>query len=78
MKVIVKGSFDRDISKVRNKALRLKLSDKITQIESAKDISCVTGVKLFRGIPITTGYQSKLTRKATGSELSSVETQFGW
>ena len=49
MKVIVKGSFDRDISKVRNKALRLKLSDKITQIESAKDISEVTSVKLLRG-----------------------------
>jgi len=49
VKVIVKGSFDRDISKVRNKALRLKLSDKITQIESAKDISEVTSVKLLRG-----------------------------
>ena len=49
MNVIVKGSFDRDISKVKNKAIRLKLSDKITQIESAKDVSEVTGVKLLRG-----------------------------
>jgi len=49
VKVIVKGSFDRDISKIRSRDLRLKLSDKIMQIEAAKDISTVTGVKLLRG-----------------------------
>lgn len=64
MKVIVKGSFDRDISKVRSKAIRLKLSDKITQIESANDITSVTGVKLLRGythhyrIPVKTKDES--------------------
>jgi mRNA interferase RelE/StbE len=49
MIVVVKGSFDRDISKVKNKELRLVLSDKINQIEAAKDISFITGIKLLRG-----------------------------
>jgi len=49
MKIIVKGSFYRDVDKARNKELRLILDNKITQIERAKDISQVTGVKLLEG-----------------------------
>lgn len=49
MIVIVKGSFGRDIGKVKNKKLRLALSDKIRQIETAKDVSFITGIKLLRG-----------------------------
>jgi mRNA interferase RelE/StbE len=49
VKVIVKGSFDRDISKVKSRAIRLKLSDKIAQIQSVKDISFITSLKLLRG-----------------------------
>jgi mRNA interferase RelE/StbE len=49
MKIIVKGSFDRDVDKAGKKELKLVLDDKITQIESAKDISQVTGLKLLLG-----------------------------
>ena len=49
MKVVVKGSFDRDIDKVKHKELRLTLDAKITQIERAVNLSQVTGVKLLEG-----------------------------
>ena len=49
MKVIVKGTFDRDIDKARNKELHAALDYKITQIERAKNISQVTGIKLLEG-----------------------------
>lgn len=49
MKIIVKGTFDRDIDKVHSKELRLALDTKIIQIEQAKNLSQVTGVKLLEG-----------------------------
>ncbi len=49
MKIIVKGTFDRDIDKAHSKELRLVLDAKITQIEQAKNLSQVTGVKLLEG-----------------------------
>ena len=49
MKIIVKGSFYRDTDKARSKELRHVLDNKITQIERAKDIFHVTGVKLLEG-----------------------------
>jgi mRNA interferase RelE/StbE len=49
MKLIVKGSFERDIDKVHSKELRLALDTKITQIGQAKSILQVTGVKLLEG-----------------------------
>lgn len=49
MIVVVKGSFDRDIAKAKDKKLRITLSDKIRQIEAAKNISFITGLKLLRG-----------------------------
>lgn len=49
MKVIVKGSFERDIDKVRHKELRFALDAKITQIEQAKNFSQITGAKLLEG-----------------------------
>ena len=49
MKIIVKGTFDRDIDKAHNKDLRLSHDAKITQIEQAKNLSQVTGVKLLEG-----------------------------
>ena len=48
MKIIVKGTFDRDVDKIRSKE-RLALDNKIIQIERAKNISLVTGVKLLEG-----------------------------
>jgi hypothetical protein len=49
MKIIVKGTFDRDIDKTRSMELRLALDNKITQIEKVKVLSQVTGVKLLEG-----------------------------
>ena len=49
MKIIVKGSFDRDIDKARSKELRTALDNKILQIEKARNLSQVTGVKLLEG-----------------------------
>jgi len=49
MKIIVKGTFDRDADKVRSNELRVALDNKITQIERAKNLSQVTGVKLLEG-----------------------------
>lgn len=49
MKIIVKGTFDRDVDKAKNKELRLALDRKIIQIEQAKNLSHVTGAKLLEG-----------------------------
>ncbi len=49
MIVIVKGSFDRDTDKIRSKNLKQELTGKLLQIEKAKDISQITGLKLLRG-----------------------------
>ncbi|HTB33074.1 MAG TPA: type II toxin-antitoxin system RelE/ParE family toxin [Bacteroidia bacterium] len=49
MKIIVKGTFGRDIDKTRSMELRLALDNKITQIEKVKVLSQVTGVKLLEG-----------------------------
>ena len=49
MKIIVKGTFDRDIDKVRSSVLRKALEKRINQIEKAKDTSHITGLKLLRG-----------------------------
>ena len=46
---LLKAVLTGDINKVKSKSLRIALSDKIRQIEIAKDISSVTGVKLLRG-----------------------------
>ena len=49
MRIVVKRSFDRDTDKVKNKDLRVVLDEKLEQIEKAKDVSRITGVKLLRG-----------------------------
>lgn len=49
MKVIVKKSFDRDIDRVKDKELRIALDEKLGQIEQAKSIENITGLKLLRG-----------------------------
>lgn len=49
MKIVVKGSFDRDVDKVRSKEIRHALDNKISQIERAKDISNITGIVLLEG-----------------------------
>ena len=49
MKIIVKKTFERDINRAKDKELRFALNDKITQIERAKNITQVTGLKLLRG-----------------------------
>ena len=49
MKVVVKGTFDRDTDRVRNKELRIALDNKIGQMEKAKGLSNVTGVILLEG-----------------------------
>ncbi|MCX6198577.1 MAG: type II toxin-antitoxin system RelE/ParE family toxin [Bacteroidetes bacterium] len=49
MRIVVKKSFDRDIEKVKNKDLRIALDEKLGQIEKAKSVDNVTGLKLLRG-----------------------------
>jgi mRNA interferase RelE/StbE len=48
MRIIVKPAFERDIDKVRSRVLLHTLDEKITQIEKAKAIDNVTGLKLLR------------------------------
>ena len=48
MRILVKPAFDRDISKIKNKALLLELDKKISQIEKAKSTENITGLKLLR------------------------------
>jgi mRNA-degrading endonuclease RelE of RelBE toxin-antitoxin system len=48
MRIIVKPAFERDIDKVRNRALLHMLDDKINQIEKAGTIDNITGLKLLR------------------------------
>jgi mRNA interferase RelE/StbE len=49
VKIIVKGSFDRDVDKARKREILGALDTKITQIETAKDISNITGIILLQG-----------------------------
>jgi mRNA interferase RelE/StbE len=49
MKVVVKGTFNRDIDNVRGKEIRHALDVKISQIEKAEDITRITGVILLEG-----------------------------
>ena len=49
MKVIFKGSFDRDLDKIRNKELHKALDDKISQILKAQSITHITGLKKLKG-----------------------------
>lgn len=49
MKLIPKGTFRRDYRKINQKELRLALAEKLLQMERAKDISYITGLKLLDG-----------------------------
>ena len=49
MKIVVKGSFDRDVDKARSKEIRHALDSKILQIERAKGLSHITGIILLEG-----------------------------
>ena len=49
MRIVVKGTFDRDVEKARNKEIRSALDRKITQIEKANDISNITAMILLEG-----------------------------
>ncbi len=49
MKIVVKGSFNRDVDKARSKEIRHALDNKISQIEKAGDISHITGIILLEG-----------------------------
>ena len=77
MKIIVKGSFDRDTDKAHSKELRLALDSKITQIEQAKNLSQVTGVKLLVGFSPHYRILVKSKIIPTVSEQLSEMKQFG-
>lgn len=49
MKIIITGSFKRDIGKISNRKIRSALYEKIQQIEHAENIQQVTGLKLLEG-----------------------------
>ena len=48
MKILVKPAFGRDIDKIRSRLMLSELDKKITQIEKAKSIQNITGIKLLR------------------------------
>ncbi len=58
MEVIVRPAFDRDLDSLREKDLKIALEKKIKQIQKAKDITRITGIKLLRGY--TTHYRIKI------------------
>jgi mRNA interferase RelE/StbE len=49
MKIIIKPAFKRDSDRVHTKELLQALSYKIEQIENAKSIQHITGLKKLRG-----------------------------
>jgi mRNA interferase RelE/StbE len=58
MKIVIKPSLDRDVREIKNKELKDTLWTKIQQIEKAKSIENITGMKLLRGY--TTHYRIKV------------------
>ena len=55
MNVTTKGTFKRDVSRVKTHTLLVALSEKIVQIETAPTLGSITGLKLLRGY--TTHYR---------------------
>ena len=49
MKIVIKPAFKRDVDRARNNELLRALFDKIQQIENAKSVQQVTGLKQLRG-----------------------------
>ena len=49
MKIYIKGSFKRDTAHVHDAAVLFALQEKIAQVETAKNIQHITGLKLLRG-----------------------------
>jgi len=49
MKIIVKGSFDRDLDVISERELNMALAEKISQIKIARNIDHVTGFKILKG-----------------------------
>jgi len=64
MIIVVKGSFDRDTDKIRSKELRLALDEKITQLETAKNTSHITGLKQLRNYTHHYRIQVKTTKQS--------------
>jgi hypothetical protein len=49
LRIYVKGSFKRDTGHVHDAALLFALKEKIVQIETARNIQHITGLKLLQG-----------------------------
>jgi len=49
LNIFIKGSFKRDTARVHDATLLIALQEKITQIETAKNIQHITSMKLLRG-----------------------------
>mgnify|MGYP002378025451 CR=1 FL=1 len=49
MKLIIKLSFEKDIGIIKDKVLKQALIEKIDQMDRAKNVCNITGVKLLRG-----------------------------
>ena len=61
MKIVVKPSFSRDVERVNDKELKRLLDLKISQIEKAKAIDNITGLKLLR--PYAVHFRIKVENK---------------
>ncbi len=48
MNVMIKGTFKRDVSRVKTLSLLTALREKINQIETAPTLHSITGLKLLR------------------------------
>jgi len=63
MQVIGKGSFYRDWQQVHNRALSISLRNKISEIESANNISQISHLKNLRKFVSTSKIEIKAGRK---------------
>ncbi|MDR0834843.1 MAG: hypothetical protein LBN93_11820 [Candidatus Symbiothrix sp.] len=70
MKVIIKLSFNKDVRNVKHKELKDVLWSKIQQIEKAKNIENITGMKLLRGY--TTHYRIKMITKNHSYRIGAI------
>ncbi len=67
MLLIIKESFDKDVEKVQNKELLIRLSESIRQIEKANQIKEIPNIKKLKGYK--NHYRIKLGDYRIGCEI---------
>jgi mRNA-degrading endonuclease RelE of RelBE toxin-antitoxin system len=70
MNVFAKGSFKRDVARIKTLSLLIALREKIDQIENAPTPQHITGLKLLRGY--TTHYRIQVRTEVLSFRIGAV------